>query len=218
MCNPLPGSRCANNGMKGLTSAITKAEGIVNHAEKLTESIRVSRRNEDIEFNAERYDNVAKSIETAMTNINERKVYFYASTTPTPQKMKEISETTQGFDTYERGFLKSESDLVTTSKYLKKYQEAADETHKKNKKSDTPVSQQDVAKALHTKTFAKLDKDLKAKVDASFKVKLQNASTPEEKAAVKENHAKHLESLKWASKMASNDALKIYAPKSKDDE
>lgn len=217
MCNPLPGSRCANNGKKNLASAVTRAESIVEHAEKLSDSIRVSKNKDDIEFNVERHDNVVKSIEPAMNNINERKVYYYASTEPTQAKVKELSESTKGFGTYEKGFLKSEPELVSTAKYLKKFQEVADKAHKANKKSDTPVSQKDLAKSLNEKTFKKLNKELKAKIDADFKVKAKFAKTPEEEAELKVRHAQQVEGLNWASTLAGKDASKVYEkPKDED--
>lgn len=217
MCNPLPGSRCANNGKKNLDSAITRAESVVEHAEKLSNSIRISKNKDDIEFNAERYENVAKSIESAMNNINERKIYYYASTEPTQAKVRELTQSTQGFDTYEKSFLKSEPELVSTAKYLKKYQEVADTAHKKNKKSDTPVSQQELAKSLNEKSFNKLKKDFKTKIDADFQVKARYATTPEEKADIKTRHAKQLEALNWASDIAARDASKIYEKPKADD-
>lgn len=217
MCNPLPGSRCANNGKKNLASAITRAESVVEHAENLSNSIRIAKNKEDIEFHAERYENVAKSIESVMNTVNERKVYYYASAEPTQAKVKELSESTKGFKSYEKGFLKSEPELVSTAKYLKKFQEVADKAHKTNKKSDSPVSQQDLAKSLNEKTFTKLKKELKTKIDADFQVKTRLANTAEEKAEIKARHAKQLEGLAWASTLAAKDASKVYEkPKDED--
>ncbi|MBC9705744.1 MAG: hypothetical protein H9W81_12405 [Enterococcus sp.] len=217
MCNPLPGSRCTNNGKKNLATAIARAESVVEHAEKLSDSIRISKNKDDIEFNAERYENVAKSIESAMGNINERKIYYYASTEPTQAQVRELSESTKGFDTYEKSFLKSEQDLVSTAKYLKKYQKLADDAHKANNKSDNPVSREVLAKSLNEKTFTKLRKEFKAKIDADFQVKAKMAKTPEEKAEVKARHTRQLESLEWANKLASKDASKVYEkPKDED--
>lgn len=213
MCNPLPGNRCASGGRKALASAIKKSQETSARADALGDAVRISKKQDDIEFNAERYENVSKSLAASLESINTRKAYIYASSAPSAELCRELRESTANFDVYEKSFLKSEEDLMKTGKFLKKFQDGADAARKANDAREEPADYKEVVKAVDTKTFPKLYTDIKKKVDANYASKIKLAATPLEKKALEAEHTNHLVLLKNARDIAVSDARKVYAPK-----
>lgn len=218
MCKPLPGSRCVNGAQKSLDTAVKRATEASKRADDLSNAVRIAKKADDIEFNAERYENVSKSLVTAVDRVNIRKVYLYASSVPSAELCRKLKASTDSFGPYEKGLLKSEEDLMKTGKFLKKFQDGADAARKANDKRDDPADEKDLVKALDTKTYPKLYKDLKKRVDDNYASKLKLASSPEEKKVIKEEHAKHLTLLEDARDIAHSDARKVYEPKKAEDE
>jgi hypothetical protein len=213
MCNPKPGTRCVNSGEKSLASSIKKAEENSVRADQLGDAVRIAKNNDDIEFNAERYENVSKSLATSLENVNTRKIYIYASSTPNPELARKLRESTAHFGAYEKTLLKSEDDLMKTGKLLKKFQDSADAARKANDARDEPVDYKEVVKGVDTKTFPKLHADIKKKIDANYASKIKLSKSPEEKKALQTEHANHLSLLDNARSIAENDARSVYAPK-----
>lgn len=216
MCNPLPESRCASGGRKMLDSSIRKAFEASKHADTLADAVRIAKNADDIEFNAERYENVSKSIAVSLQDVNIRKAHIYAATSPTPELTRQLRSSTNEFGAYEQSFLKSEDDLMKTGKFLKKFQESATAARKANEARDEPVSQKELAQAVDTKTFPKLYSEIKKRVDANYAAKIKLAKSPEEKKSFQEEHRNHLGLLDMARDIAQSDAQKVYSPKKKD--
>lgn len=218
MCKTSPGGRCKGNGIKALNKAVRKAEENIVHADKLADDTRISKNPDDITFNAERYENVAKALESSLEDINTKKIYLYAASPMTQETKQEIHDTTAHFGPVESKFLKSESDLMATGKLLKKFQDGADQAYAANEKNEEPAGQKDIAKSLAEKTYPKLYKDVKKRIEASYASKISAEKDPAVKKGLKEEQSRHLKSLDDARDLAMNDARKIYEPKKIDKE
>lgn len=218
MCNPKPGTRCVTSGEKSLATAIKKADENSVRADQLGDAVRIAKKADDIEFNAERYENVSKSLDSSVEKVNTRKVYIYASSAPSAELTKRLRESTSHFGAYEKGLLKSEEDLMKTGKLLKKFQESADAARKANDARDEPVDYKEVVKAVEAKTFPKLHTDIKKSIDANYASKIKLSKSPEEKKKWQAEHANHLALLDNARSIAESDARSVYAPKQVDTE
>lgn len=218
MCNPKPGTRCINSGDKALASAIKKADENSTRADQLGDAVRIAKKVDDIEFNAERYENVSKSLAASLDKVNTRKVYIYASSAPSPELTRKLRESTVHFGAYEKTLLKSEEDLMKTGKLLKKFQESADAARKANDGREEPVDYKEVVKAVDTKTFPKLHADIKKKIDANYASKIKLSKSSEEKKSLEAEHVNHLALLANARSIAESDARSVYAPKQTDTE
>jgi len=213
MCNPKPGTRCVKSGEKSLASAIKKADENSNRADQLGDAVRISKKTDDIEFNAERYENVSKSLASSLEKVNTRKVYIYASSAPSAELSRKLKESTSHFGAYEKTLLKSEEDLMKTGKLLKKFQESADAARKANDAREEPVDYKEVVKAVEAKTFPKLHADIKKSIDANYAAKIKLSKSPEEKKSLQAEHLNHLSLLDNARSIAESDARAVYAPK-----
>lgn len=218
MCNAKPGTRCASGSEKAFASSIKKANDHSARADQLGDAVRIAKKSDDIEFNAERYENVSKSLTASLGNVNTRKVYIYASTAQSPALSRRLKESTSHFGAYEQSLLQPEDDLMKTGKMLKKFQEAADAARKANEAREEPVDYKDVVKAVDQKTYPKLHADIKKSIDANYASKIKLSKSPEEKKKWQEEHAKHLVLLDNAKDLAQSDARKVYAPKQEDTE